>query len=204
VQQREAQLYYGDTLQINATTSTGTILFFPENIYHATVSEAGLVIAGFVGETNIVLATQYDTARVNIKVQPRYTLYVEPDLRFGVASKSDIIAKYGNSYTIDEGGLIVYQTTQSPYLPPTQQSKTSYGFDSDEMLTGVSVWLDNLGRKEALSFLKERYYALNADDDTAEIVEFVNGIPEKTPITMLINAYPSSFGCLVYYALSGN
>ncbi len=87
-------MHFDDEFQIIAS-SVSPIRYTSEDEYHAKVSESGLVTAGKVGETNIVLSNGSDSRKLKIAVTPESNLYPEPDLTFGM-TKSQVMAKIGN------------------------------------------------------------------------------------------------------------
>ena len=183
-------MYYDDEFQINATSDT-PITYTSENEYHAEVSASGLVTAGRVGETNIVLTNGEDTKKVKITVRPQSNLYPEPDLTFGM-SKAAVIAKLGTP-DADSNGIIGY-------------SNWSYAadilacvFDESGNLEGYAIIVGIGYTSELSEFLFERYVLVDVNSDNHRI-SCVNGLDENT-ITMAVIAYISdSLDWMVMYS----
>ena len=85
-------------------TSTKSISYKSKNEFHATVTNSGLVTAMFVGETEILLSSGSDTKLIKVEVAPKVNLYETPSIEWG-ASKSQIIAKYGEPNTENATGI---------------------------------------------------------------------------------------------------
>jgi hypothetical protein len=173
IKSAEKTLSAGDTYQVEAV-STAAITYASENDFHAIVSSSGLVTARFVGETNIVLSTDSDNKKVKIAVKPKYTLYPDPCLAFGI-SKNEIIAKYGTPSTQTTSGISYTNYSNAAPL-------VMYVFDTNNKLAGSAVAVKSEYSSELGSFLIERYMLA---DKTNRI--FINSLDPKKA-TMLIGA----------------
>lgn len=186
-------MYYDDEFQINATSDT-PITYTSENEYHAEVSASGLVTAGRVGETNIVLTNGEDTKKVKITVRPQSNLYPEPDLTFGM-SRSAVKAKLGTP-DLDEGTGIAYNNYASatPILMCL--------FDEADNLKSYVVLVKTAYSGELGTFLAERYVPFDIYGENYAIA-CVNGLDRET-ITMAVAAdlYNLSYWMVMYMPLS--
>ena len=70
-------LNYEKTLQIDAS-SEREITYESENVFHATVSNEGLITGGRVGETNVVVSNGKNSKMIPITIEPKYNLYETP------------------------------------------------------------------------------------------------------------------------------
>lgn len=186
-------LKHGNTYQIN-TTSSYKISYVSENEYHATVSESGLVTAGRIGETNIVLTDGNDTKKFKVTINPESTMYPDPNLEFGI-SKADLIKKLGmpNKETSD-GMSYDNFSTKAPQV--------AYLFDSNNKLKSVGVIVKTAYSSELGTYLAERYvYGTSIEEDYTLI--FVNAL-KLEKVTMLIGAslYNTSYWMTIYMPYS--
>jgi hypothetical protein len=183
----EKALFHKDKYQIEATSKT-EISYFTENGYHANVSETGLITAGFVGETNILLSNGEDYKTFKVIVMPKYNPYPEPDVKFG-DSKSSLISKFGTPDS-QTSSTILYQSYSSaaPIL--------MLSFDTSDKLNGYSVLVKSMYASMFADFLTERYLAITEDDGLSM---FINGLYENTA-TMIIGLkfYSASYWMVMH------
>lgn len=181
------------TYQIKATSDT-KITYAVENEYHAKVSESGLITAGKIGDTDIILTNGDDTKHFKVTVEPESKLFPEPNLEFGI-SKSDLIKKLGTpDVTTDNGiGYSNYSTNAPAAL---------YLFDSNNKLNGSSVMVKTAYSKELGTFLGERYvYATSVEEDYT--LFFVNALSlEKTTMAIGASLYNTQYWMVFYYPYS--
>ena len=186
-------LKYTKTHQINATSDT-KITYAVENEYHASVSESGLVTAGKIGETNIILTNGDDTKHFKVTVEPESTMYPNPNLEFGI-SKADLIKKLGTPNKETSSGMSYNNFS-------TKAPEVAYLFDSNNKLESVGVIVKTAYSSELGTYLGERYvYGTSIEGEYTLI--FVNALKlEKA--TMLIGAslYNTSYWMTIYMPYS--
>jgi len=188
----EKTLNYGDEYQIEAT-SKSLITYKSSDDYFATINELGLIKAGFVGEANITLSNLEDTKNFKVTIEPKSTLYQEPQIKFGI-SKSDIIQKYGipDSQSAD---MMLYEenSAKTPVL--------FFAF-SGETLISYGLIVNALFSSELGKFLGERYKLISVDSEDYSFV-FMNALV-KDKATMLVGTTPySSAYWMVAYISTG-
>jgi hypothetical protein len=188
-------LHYDDEFQIQATSIT-PITYTSENEYHAEVSTSGLVTAGRVGETIIVLTNGEDTKKIKITVTPESNLYPEPELTFGM-SRSAVKAKYGTPLTDTSSGMgYTGYSDSAPMLLCL--------FDASDKLTTYGVVVKTAYSSQLGVFLSERYVLMGIDNDDY-LLAFVNGLDQDS-VTMGIAAsvYSTAYWQVTYspYTLS--
>lgn len=167
LKESEVSLKSGEKYTIKVSSDT-KVTYFSENEYVAVVSEDGIVTANKVGETSVLLDNGSDKKTFKVKVEPKYNLYADPELNFGM-SKTDLIKKYGtpniNEEEEEEGSSVVYQN-YSKAAPLVM-----YLFDENEKLTASYVTVNAAHSKELNPFLSERYVYM---DDYAETFIYIN------------------------------
>ena len=181
-------LNYKDEYQIEAK-SKSEITYKSDNEYHASVSESGLVTAGFVGNGNISLTNKSgDIQNVTIFVEPKYTTFPTPFLEFGT-SMADIIAKFG-APDVQNSVAIGYEGYSS------KAPRISYSFDSDGKLDLVAVWVKTAYSSELGSYMSERYmFAM--EEDGAFL--FVNGLSAGTStMAVALTLYDINYWFAIY------
>ena len=186
-------LYSGDIYQIEAESASGSALTYTvENEYHATVSDEGLVTAGFVGQTDVVVSDGSDARSVTITVAPRHTLYADPCTEWGV-SKGQIIQRYGTpDLTSDAEGTITYYD----YSPAAE--RLVYHFDETDALKGVSVMVKTQYRLDLEKFMAERYYQLAYDPDLLTYM-YANGQSvESVSVIVCVTLFEVSHWAVMY------
>ncbi|WP_165042378.1 Ig-like domain-containing protein [Dysgonomonas sp. ZJ709] len=189
LKEAEKTLKYGNTYQINAS-SDNKITYTSENEYHATVSESGLITAGRIGETNILLTDGNDTKEFKVTVNPESNLYPEPNVEFGI-SKSDLIKKLGTpDYQTSEGIRYDNYSSNAPQV--------AYLFDSSDKLETSVTMVKTAYSSELGTFLGERYvYGTSIEEDYTLI--FINNLKLENA-TMMIGAslYNTSYWMTIY------
>ena len=171
----EVTLNSAEKYQIAAESQT-PITYTSENEYHATVDKQGLVTAMFVGETDIVLDNGEDTKKLHVIIEPKYNLYEEPVIDFGI-TKDELISMLGEPDRTDEDNLIYLNSS-------TESPMTLYSFENGKLSTStVVVWTQYT--ENLVSFLNERYALLTEQEGT---FLFMNGT-EKSSATMSVLAY---------------
>lgn len=191
----EKKMYSTDTYQIQAT-SIADITYAVENRYHADVSEEGLVTARFVGETEITLSNGEDSKNIKVIVEPRHTVYDEPDIEFGETKKS-IISKFGNPHL--EGEFVMVYDEYSTNAP-----RLIIVFD-DGKVSVYSVMVKSSLISSLEDFLQERYMlyeeeALEGDPS----ITFINSLDITTATRIIGMELPVSEQLQVVYAPINN
>lgn len=158
-------LHSMETYQINAE-SEFPITYRSEDEFHAKVDENGLVTAGFVGETEIILSNGTDSKRVKIIVSPQYNLYSEPVLDFGI-TKQQLISILGDP-DIDDGNSMVYTDYDNLDVSPM----VMYLFENSSLIAVIRL-VNPSYVEDLMLFLLERYYPLSND-------VFVNGLTQDS------------------------
>ncbi len=154
----EYSMNYEDEKQIEAT-SVSAITYTSENEYNATVSQSGKITGGKVGKTTIVLENGYDKKKIDVIIDPKFTLYPEPNekVKFG-ASKQDVKKIYGTPSFENTDGIL-YNEYYSIY-------SYIFLFDKNDKVTsiGVSCSIDKMS-ENLPEFLDERYQLIDYDED---------------------------------------
>ena len=183
----EKTLNYGDTYQIEAT-SESTISYTVENEYHASISETGLVTAGYVGETDITLSNAEDSKVFKLTVSPTSNLYPEPEEKYGT-SKSEIEAEYGTPDS-ETSSVILYSdySTNAPFV--------MFSFDTNDKLIGYAVIVKTAYSSELGTFLNERYVYVGQSDDT---YVFMNALSsDDATMAIGLQLYNTSYWETIY------
>jgi hypothetical protein len=147
-----------------------------------------------VGTATLSYGGQY----VRVVVNPRYSLYTEPDMKWG-ASKSEIISKHGTPYS-DNGNTIMYQTNNTD-VPLIAYMFNEYGLYASGVVAQISV------SSQLLDFLGERYvfYEVNTDTYTANFAHCYGKIDSPQIDYAGQMSYQSSIGgILVVYAANSS
>lgn len=189
----EKTLYSGETYQIEAESASGSALTYTvENEYHATVSDKGLVTAGFVGQTDVVVSDGSEARSVSITVAPRHTLYADPCTEWGTP-KEQIIQRYGTpDLTSDAEGTITYYD----YSPAAE--RLVYHFDGNNALKGVSVMVKTPYGPDIADFMAERYYLLSYDPDLFTYM-YANGQSvESVSVIVGVTLFEVSYWVVMY------
>ncbi len=187
-------MYYGDEFQINATSDT-PITYTSESEYHAEVSASGLVTAGRVGQTNIVLTNGEDTKRIKITVRPQSNLYPEPDLTFGM-SRSAVKAKLGTPDAETEDAIRYDDySSNAPQLACL--------FDEVDKLSSYAVLVKTSYSSQLGDFLAERYVAAIVDPDEEVFLFLLNALdPYDATMSIGVSIYNLSYFMVLYAPVS--
>ncbi len=178
---------YDDEFQIQATSDT-PITYTSENDYHAEVSSSGLVTAGRIGETNIVMTNGDDTKKLKITVRPESNLYAEPDLTFGM-TRSAVKAKLGSPDSETEDGIGYEDWSYASEMLICL-------FDEDDKLTSYSVAVKTLYAEELVAFLAERYVLGSVPDNGDLLAIFINSLDLNTA-NMTVSVFYSDLSYLM-------
>ena len=143
----DATLHSGETFQIEAECEN-PITYTSEDEYYATVSEDGMVTAGFVGSTNIMLETEGDSQTFAVMIEPTSNLYDEPEIQFG-ESKDDLIERLG-APDEEEEGVIAYANYG-------ENCMLMVVFNEEDLVEYYAVILSVEQAEELDTFLGERY-----------------------------------------------
>lgn len=181
------------TYQINATSDT-KITYAVENEYHAKVSDSGLVTAGKIGETDIILTNGDDTKHFKVTVDPESTMYPDPNLEFGI-SKGDLVKKLGTPSKETSDG-ISYDNFS------TKAPQVAYLFDSNNKLKSVGVIVKTAYSKELGTYLGERYVYAASNEDSYTLF-FINALSlEKTTMAVGASLYNTQYWMTIYFPYS--
>jgi hypothetical protein len=164
ISKTEYLLNFEDEVQIEAT-SINDITYTTASEYVAKVSSSGLITAGRVGETYILLENGNDERVVQITVKPRYDLYPEPikKIMFGL-NKQQVKEAFGNpSYETTTGMIFENYYSFYDYV---------FLFDSKGIMTSMSVTMETLQAPNTLTnFLTERYQLFSLQGYTASFID---------------------------------
>lgn len=147
-------LYHSQT-EIIQGTNVSALDWEVDNEFVATVSE-GVITGQFVGTTSIK-ESAYQLS-FNVEVLPKYNLYDEPCLDFGVATMETIRSMYGTPASYDSESLIYNSNNKNaPYYIYLFRNGRLYS-------SGVVV---KLSAGSALAdFLMERYLTVDVNMNT--------------------------------------
>ncbi len=149
LKQRSYTLYTDFTTKIEATGLPNDAAWISENEFVATAN--GYTISSSkVGSANL----RYEDVSISVTVDPRCTLYTEPDMSWG-SSISSIKSKYGNPYS-SNNDILIYRTNNSA------SPLALYSFDNGKLTSSAIVvpidYVDKLA-----DFLGERYVIYSVD-----------------------------------------
>lgn len=185
LESNEEVLYFGEEYQIEVTSET-PVTYSSANEYHAEVSANGLITAKFVGETIIKLANEDETKEITVTVEPRSTLYPNPNLQFGI-TKKELIAEWGTPDVESEEGIAYHEfSTAAPLV--------MYLFNENNEMESLAVMVETLYSKELGTFLSERYFPADPEN-----LIFINALDESKT-TMLVGAelYDQNHWMIIY------
>lgn len=187
----EATLHHGDTYQIEAE-SKSPITYASADNYHAGVTDAGLVTAMFVGETDIQLQNDEEEKFFHVTVEPKYHLYPEPDITFGESTTS-VIAKYGDPDK-DTGEAMLFKN----YFLGGFNLLVTYS--GNNLVTGYGVTIPLIFTDMILDFFDERYFFVGIEDD---MFFYCNVLPPDTPkMGIVISLYEIDFWVALYFPVT--
>ncbi len=157
----ELSLYVGDQSQIEAE-SAAALRYGSLDAFCASVQPNGLIEANHVGKTTIkVINGEGDIVDINVVVNPKSKLYVEPYHEFTGLLRSVVESIYGKNFTEikDENAISYDLSASSDY---GQAEKFYFYFqqnrDKKQELYKSAVDLKAGTNEEALKlFLEERY-----------------------------------------------
>jgi hypothetical protein len=154
--QNEYELDYGETLdlEVEASGISAPFEFTVENEDVASINEDGLLTAGLVGETAVLVSKDGESAECKVVVNPTAFLYDEPYLKFGT-SIQDVKSNINGSYELSEevtDGLLF----EAPFNDDVRG--VLYVFDSNKLM-GAKVLLvsSEANVYAAEAFLEQRY-----------------------------------------------
>ena len=185
-----ATLKSGETFQIVAECEN-PIAYRSENEYYATVSESGLVTAGFVGSTSISLVSAYDTQAFEVMVEPVSNLYPEPEIVFG-ESRESVIARLGTPSEADEGAILYAGYTENSAM-------LMVTFDENNLVQYYGVFLDIAYTADLATFLGERYLYVKEEDG---VMIYINAL-DVNSATLVIGSEVLNEEGLVMAVYSG-
>lgn len=162
LEQDKFVMNYSDTKQINAT-SKSEIVYSTESEYVAKVSDSGMITAGRVGETNILLTNGENSKNVSVTVEPKYDLFPEPIGKVKLGDlKTSIKTAFGTPDYEDATGMI-YNNYYKNY---------AYMFLlENNKITSMSVVIPTLSLPDNLaSFLSERYLIVSLSGYTSSFI----------------------------------
>ena len=167
----DATLHRGETFQIEAECEY-PITYTSEDEYYATVSEDGVVTAGFVGSTNIMLEAEGDSQTFTVTIEPTSNLYDEPEIQFG-ESKDELIERLGTPDEEEEGVIAYANYGENCMLMVT--------FDEEDLVQYYAVILPAELESEMDIFLGERYQFYTEEDGTKAYINALD-VAEATMI----------------------
>lgn len=150
----EATLHYGETFQIEAECEN-PITYTSEDEYYAMVSEDGLVTAGFVGSTSIMLETEGDSQVFEVTIEPTIDLYAEPEVEFG-ETRDDIVERFGTPDEEDEEAALYGSYADNAMLMVV--------FDEEGLVSYYAVIISTDLENDLNAFLGERYMFYGEED----------------------------------------
>lgn len=177
----EVSMYVGDEIIIKASYGSENVSWKSDNDFIASVSD-GLVKANKVGETNIIASADND-AYCKVTVLPKYNLYEEPYMEWGV-TKDYIREKYGKPY-FESKDAMTYKENFMGYM------------FKDGKLVSASVMI-SLNKAEELGlFIKERYYPFKVSGGS--VIGFINANSTKDATVLgSISVYSSLYYLITY------
>ena len=149
------------------------------NDFVASVSNNGTITANHVGTCEITASSGKQSAKCTINVEPIYTTYTDPLVKWGV-SKSDVKA-------YEKRALVQEQTNNLTYKIENGAVKgLQYNFENGK-LSSVMVLIDHEYNTsiatEMAKFLKERYRVISV---SASESYFSDGNDENSSSTLVI------------------
>lgn len=162
VKKGEYTLHYEDEVQIEATSSLN-VNYTSESNYVAKVSVSGLITAGRVGKTSIILSNSEGQTKVIVNVVPLYNLFPEPIHKISFdASKQKVKEIFGVPAFENSAG-IAFDNYHLNY-------DYMFTFDGDNM-QAMAVVIPTLSLPENIAaFLLERYQIMALEGYTAGFV----------------------------------
>lgn len=151
-------IQYGDSLQLNAK-SDYPVVYSSENLFHAGVSEAGLVKGYHIGSTSITVSSNDQEVSIPIEVTSKYNFYAEPITEWGM-SKTELISKVGAPDEYDSDGNLSYTN------PTSDITLLRYFIDSNDELYGVGLGMNYEDYTEILGTVNERYMIYDVNSST--------------------------------------
>jgi len=172
----EITLNYGDEYQIEAK-SKSSMTYVVEDEYHGVVTLDGLIMARFVGETNVIVANYEDLKYIKLNVVPTVNLYPEPNINYPATTIDELINDLGtpDSRTNNQAIYENYSTASTTAV---------FDFNSYNRVTGYGVFVKSSYNTELLTFLGERYQEIH-DASTSYDKTFINNFAEGKA-TMII------------------
>jgi len=181
-------LNFEDTYQIEATANE-EIEYTSKDEFNATVDQDGLVTAGKVGETEIILKVGGESKKLNVIVEAKNYFYSDPILTFGI-SKKDVIKKLGKP-SIEGSNAVLYDSYSNGV------DNIMYSFENDK-LKAVGVSVKKSYNYELLGYILERYELLSSDP-----IVFVNALTQnKVTMSIFITSLDAYSNFVVYFPYS--
>ena len=160
-----------------------------DNEYHAEISGTGLITARFIGQTNIILKNTESVKTFKVNVTPKYTLYPEPNVKFG-DEKDVVIAKIGSNYA-ETSTAIGYENYSSA------APMALFTFDSNNKLVAYAILVKSSYSSTLANFLIERYLVVSMENDT---YIFINGLNSTKATTIIgLELYNLSYWMVMYF-----
>lgn len=184
-------LFYEDEYKIVAE-SKDPITYTSSDEYHATVSKEGIITAGHVGETTIILNNSHDTKILNLYIKPRLVLYKDPFLKFGTPWWS-VINELGEP---DDQTYTSFAYNLNSDVAPL----IMYTFDNYDNLEYVTVLVSSSRTDDLVDYLLERYIPVSISD-----LVFVNALTaDKTSMFVKLELYNSFYWMIIYANYPGS
>jgi len=186
----EITLNYGDEYQIEAK-SKSSILYIVEDEYHGVVTLDGLIMARFVGETNVLVSNGEDLKYIKLNVVPTVNLFPEPDVNYPATTIDDLINELGMPDSINNNQAI-YENYS------TSATTAVFDFNIYRTVLGYGVFLKSEYNSELLTFLNERYQEIHVASSIYDKTFINNVIEEKATCIIRMIELDSRYSYVSY------
>lgn len=187
LQEYETTIYHNGNHQI-PVPALSHYEFHSNNPFHATVTEKGLVLGKYVGETDIMISNGYDEVAYHVTVAPTIWLYSIPDVNFG-ESKNSILAKFGTPYEQSSNAFLFANYDDGP-------CSLMVTFNQNGLVEQYVVLVPYKYFQEIALFLNERYYPLDSYSGKSY---YMNALTEdKATLHITAWLYNSNFWFVLY------
>lgn len=180
-------LYHGNEYQIEAT-SQSPITYSSNDLFYASVSSTGKVIANHVGTTTIDVANEKGTEAFTVNVIPFYHTYPEPNINFG-DTKAQVKTILGTPSKETENGIL--------YDNYTSKCKLIILFE-DGRVKSYAVVVPTDYVSELTDFLIERYAPIGMSEGTAYYINH-----DKT-VAIAESVYNVDYLLVLYFPYSAD
>ena len=132
-------LYHGETYQIKAS-SDHRISYSSENDFIAYVTQAGIIEAGTIGETTIIMDNEKTTETIKVTVPAKYNTFPDPLCKRGM-TKNEVISQLGNDYQVWYGENTVVYVNIS--VANGSRANYIYYFDNKDIFDHTTLQIFN-------------------------------------------------------------